>query len=681
MPLTQAEQEELDVLKRLEEAGAFLSREVAPLDIQTTPPTLPQVAKGVVTAIPKALAASKFDIAGSVAGGLAGARLGAPGGPSGVVAGGIIGGVAGGTLGKKADVLAGTRDPQSTLTQIGISTAEEAFGRALVPVVSKTAEITGINKLFGAIGERTGLSRAPKTIEDLKLTASDIDPQITGATIDEAQENILGDQLLTVFETTGGRAGQSLQALLDGSVQKARGTSDLASDFLATRTKIRDKITAALKGKNIEKSNEALSDSVKAGFTALQKHLGDQLGAIEKKLVIPRKKVIIKSKIVDEDGVLQTIDSELGAAMPFLQAKLTDEQISKLTEVTHKFFAHPDGPRTGFVFKDSFRMDDLVRYENEVQDIIGKFSDNQNVQNKIAGVYSAHIRPIFEKRLAAAKVGASEADSRVFDLQAQFDALAKQKAMFEKSRVGKLIGLAKTKQLVTAKESSKLEAIIFDSPQTWKETQEMFDALGMPEMSERLAEKFKANFTKNSFDPKKGEFTFSKIDGQIKKFGEDLIREVAGEAYLRSAKDSRLISLALDQTAPLVKGKTALSPSQLLFENMRRMFVHPLAGRVGFVQGIMTKLRGAIGLGNVTDKHIFKLMQGERGQALVEKAINSPLADPRSYNIYVQFVREFEKLGVDVTLLDRESYFNGVINGLTTVMDSLDSQGINVQEQ
>ena len=169
MPLTPEEQEELDLLERkIESVERFLGPrpEISP---QVTPPTLPETAiqvAGVLKQLPGVISASKFDIGGGITGGIAGARLGAPLGPAGIVAGGVVGGIAGATAGKQLDVLAGTRGPQPLSQQIGISTLEELGGRAVAPFVAKVGNALGVGKLFSAIGERTGLSRAPKTIND-----------------------------------------------------------------------------------------------------------------------------------------------------------------------------------------------------------------------------------------------------------------------------------------------------------------------------------------------------------------------------------------------------------------------------------------------------------------------------------------------------------------------------------
>jgi len=610
---------------------------------------------------------NKFDLAGGVAGGMTGAGLGTAVAPGpGTVVGGMTGGIIGATVGKELDELAGTRPDHHIATNAVISTGEEIGGRAIGAVAKPVVNLvdSGIQKAFG-------FSRTPRTIDDVMLRESDINPLDTGRTIQSAQENVLDERLLTVFEETGGRAGQGLQAMLDEAATVSKRNSSLASEFVKTRREVNTRILEKIRPGGKPASSQGLELAVKEAATSSRKILGDQLNTLDEILVKGRGKVQIP---------VGDIDSDFGNAIKFIRAKLSPDKADQMIGVFNKYFIDKNPMNPTMVpkgtYKTSISLEDLKKFENEIQqDVIGKFLPGQSAQKPVAGVYSDHIKPILKEHVANYKNSLPEgaAERRIMEAQELYDGIATQKKFLENSTIARKLGITDAKQQLTAKEGEKLDRLIFDTVQSWRETEEILD-ISDPTgaLREELVDRFKSNIIEKAWDAKTKEFTFEKLNSQMSKYGDDIIKEVVGPEYLQSLKDSRLITLAMKSSQSLVDGKPVLGADQRLFENLRRIAVHPLAGRVGFVQGLTTKLRKGIGLGNVTDEHIMKMMQGERGKLIVEKAMNVPFSDPSSYNVYVQAVRELTKMGADVTLLNREAYLNGMSNGLSEVINNME---------
>lgn len=614
------------------------------VDIQRTNETF--------AAIPKYLYDNAGDIGGSVGGSMAGAYVGAPLGPVGIVGGGIIGGIGGGTAGKEIDEARGTRDENSAWMNALYSTGEELGGRALASMAKPFVDplISGAQKM----GRKIGIFDEPRSVEDLMMKTDRVDPtESDSVDIRQAQENILGERMLNIYEETGSRAGQGLQARLDKEVMAARNVADTNSSFLKNRKEINNRIKTKLDSpKLIDMSDYQLANDIKGAFTNLYKGYKAELDELQP----------LRAKYAEQVKIpLKNIEEEIYQQKSLIRQELGDEATGKVYGVLNKYLTKEvDG---GVEFKDSVSYSDLIAMRQEIGDVMGRFNPNKDNQSKVAGIVDAYINPIIKSRaddvMMNAKPGSVE--EKAFLVQGAYRDLSEKVSKMQNSSFGRKAGLTETKQAIRDKDQEGLEKLVFNSVDSWRETEDILMQLedGV-EIIDTMQNKFRQNIVKESWNKKAGEFSMSGFQKMREKYGDDVIEAVAGDDYLQALKESQLISIGLEQTGRLRAAQPVLRPDQKIFENMRRYVVHPLAGRVGLMSGLMSKGRNLIGLGNANDEQIMKLMTGDKGQRLVERMLSSPLSDPKSYNTYAQVVRELSKMGADVYLLDRKAYMEGV---------------------
>ena len=252
---------------------------------------------------------------------------------------------------------------------------------------------------------------------------------------------------------------------------------------------------------------------------------------------------------------------------------------------------------------------------------------------------------------------------KVLDLERQFAILSEERGVIQNSKIGRVLGLSEEAQIFKAKTPKELFNTVFKSPQAWQETQNILNRVN-PELIDTLRNQFRAEIFSKSFSPLLSEVTFPRLQSAIEKFTPDVIQDVLGQQYVKTLDDAALITRGLESTLPLKAARTGITPEQKLVENIRRTLVHPLAGKVGVMAGIMSKARNLIGLGAVSDKDIFRLMQGERGQRVTESAVNVFLNDPSAYNAYVQVARELNKLDNRANPVDESSFNEAMLQAL-----------------
>lgn len=657
MPLT--EREELEMLE-LEELEALAESRVAPQlkvvtgEEQTVPPPPTSILEDVVSGVSNVgseIAKSKADITGGIGGALTGARMGAPFGPVPATLGGIIGGIAGATMGKEIDQdVFKTRPQTTTLDNTVTSLFEEiggrVFGRVLQPV-------------FGYGKKLLGLSSNPKTIDDLFISEKKIDPTAAvDKTIGQAEKELFGESKTTVFEATGGRAGAELQVPLDREVLRAASKSSQESAFLKNRREMTETMVSALRGSPTEAA-KIVDEGVKQSMQNAMKKFSNDIDSVRKELLPLRNKATVE---------LPQINQAVESLRTRLFQELPESETRGLLKAFEKHLLE-DGQ-----FKKTVTLDDIQKTFLEIDGTIGKFKTGANVQTKMAGVYADTLKPLLKGYVEVAGEKATGQNKKIFELQSQFENLAAARGAITGSRIAKTLGLSESAQIGKGKASTKLENAIFESPQTWKEAQDIFDMVN-PDLTRVMQDRFKNNLLKSIFDPKAAEIGSSKITSVLKKNGEDLINDVAGPEYLNALKNSRMVSLALETTKGVTKGKASV-PEGTILGDIKRVLALPLAFRLGVFNIVTTGLKKGFGLDVVTDEHLFKISQGESGQRLIEDMINSPLADPRSYNTYIQFVRELGKLGLDVAAIPRSEYLDKAYGAISGINDAVEQQGI-----
>ena len=603
----------------------------------------------------------KSDIAGSVAGGITGARVGAPGGVPGRLVGSFVGSILGSSAGKEIDQdLFETQDEQDFFTNVVNSSKEELAGRVLSfagkPIINLA------NKVVTAAGGRMG-STAPKSIDDLFLKDE------SGRTVKEAEKSLLGEEALTTFEATGGRAGGGLQARLDANAVVAGRNAVTESATLSTRKNIFEKIKNRLSPGT---SPDNLSKGIKAALAFAKNSFDVKLDAINKILIPARQKVDISLAFNQAKG-LEGVGTDLAAIRPEVFQKLGSKQGQQLTSMIENALTQPTGKRGVREWREKVTLAQMAILKKDIENAISTSSQGDlKLKKEIEGVYASVVEPVLDKYTNIAKDAATGNVRKVFDLQDEFDSVAKARRSVLKSRIARRIGVTEDIQAGKAVKLEKIEDVVFESPQTWKETQDLFDTIGHPETAGALQDRFKQKFIQDNIDAK-GQLSFNGVNSFLNKHGDELIRDVAGENWLQAMKDTRLVLAALDETKGLDKLIRSVGGGDNTVKHAKQAFLLPLMRRIGSFNLIVTSLKKSIGL-QVEDKTLLKAFQGERGQRLVEQMISTPMIDPKSYNLYVQAVREINKVSGEnnqTETLDRKTFLEKMIGNSVLILKSL----------
>lgn len=588
----------------------------------------------------------KGDISGSVAGGITGFRAGSRAGTVGGALGAMLGSIIGATGGKEIDQnLFETQDEQTLQKNVLDSTAEEFMGR-LIGKVGKPIIRFADRKLAEMSGGMTGLTGTPKTIDDLYLRDE------SGRTVMQAEQDLLGGSRTTTFEATGGRAGAQQQAALNAASVSAAKNAVSESAALENRREVYQQIKKKLEA---DSTPENLAQGVKGALNFAKTSFDNKLDNIKTVLIPARTKVTVP--IPDAGIQLNSIRSQV-----FQELGAKDGQ--KLLSIAEHHMTAPTTTKGVREFKENMTLADIAAMKGDIESAIGKFNPNANVQKKIAGVYGSTLRPIIDGFVNQAKEQSTGNVRKVFDLQDQFDAVAAARGGLLQSRIARRIGATGVAQTGKAVKFERIEDVVFESPQTWKEAQDLFDGIGQSGVIGSLQDRFKQRVIDNVFDLK-GEASVKQIDSFIAKHGDQVIKDVAGEDYLKALKDTRLIATALDTTRSI----NTLKPPEMSNEQwnaVKQVAFKPLMRNVGMYTLFTTGLKNTFGI-QADEKAMLKAFSGDKGKLLVERMMNKPLTDPSSYNLYVQAVREINKVSdedKDIEILSRGEYIDNTYNSM-----------------
>lgn len=612
------------------------------------------------TQVGKSIAEQKFDIGGGIAGARLGAAVGAPAGPVGVAGGALAGGLAGGVLGKTIDQQVGTQEPQTLTQNLQQTALEELFGFGAGPVAQKLiSKIPGVDRLAREI---SGAQR--KTVDDdfitEGLTGDVVSPR--GSDIIEAQERLLGGRELTIFEETKGRAGAFLQNELEQAARESNKIASALSKARQNRKSITDAIIQKIGPSNLAvASDDKVLKDLKDTFVAQRKIVSDELNVAEQALIPMRQnaKFDISTLSSDIAAKKEALEQKLGVAGAEGMLKIVDDFLTETSKTGDKFL------------KKELSLADLEKLKKDVDARIGSFVEGKNAQRQAPAVFATEIMPLFSD----AATTAAKADSKLADAllaQKAFDDLATQKAFLDKSKIGEVLGTTKSAQAAKLAGERKLDNTVFRDLETWEQTRELLEGFS-PETVEVLEDRFKLNMLNKVRDVIDQDPQFKQLD----KFLQDkrgLLESIGGTEFVQNVEDARLIALGLGNTRNMFTAKPTISNGAAIKENLIRYLIHPLAGRIGLAQGLRKEAKKFIGLGEVTDEAIFKAMQGESGQRLVEDMLNRPMADPKSYATYRALTTALGKAGFGVEPLSKEDYEEGVFKLLSSVVIGNDQQ-------
>lgn len=606
--------------------------------------------KDVPRAVGKYVSENVGDIVGGGVGGVAGLMV--PGGP--IVKGAMsaAGGVLGATAGKEADQ-ARLGQETSVSQNLAASVGEEVIGRVAGGVFA--GPVSSVMRWLGFKG------KAPDVQKEFLETGVVSPTGEARSGIKDAQERVLGGRELTVFEETGGAAGRQLQAVLDREVMKSTETSSLASQWQVKRNEINEKLVNSLRQETI--STPEFESAIKDSFVSAANHIKQKLDVLDSRLLKERQNVRIP---------FDDIESEIMEVIPFLDQKidkpLRNRILNAMRGTLMKEVIGENGQKQ-YVYKDSLTLAEIESLSKNVEGAVKKFNPAKDVQAKDMAVYKVYLEPLIANKIEKAKKVLGEDALRVLEDQATHDALSRQLGELRNSKVGRSIGMSDFKQDYDSKTAKKLDKIIFESPDSWDETREILDVVGAADVQESLVQRYRYNVFKEVYDPASKSISASSLQKAIK--DPETVAYIGGEDFLRSLMDAEVITRGLKATDYLSNAtKRKVSPVQEIAQNAVRTMAHPLYGRMRFVTGVMSAMKGTIGLGEVTDKHLFKALQGERGENLIRKMTETPLVSPESYGVYVQVARELTKAGADITMFNREAYYSNVLNALNAVEES-----------
>lgn len=617
----------------------------------------------------QSIAQQSPEIAGGITGGLAGEKLGRPLGGAGRLAGGIIGGVLGSTSGKEAQQAIGLQAQESTAANLGEATKEEAAARAITSTMGITGKLLApivkpITREARAFAESLGLMKPQdgKNIEDLFISSSTFNPQTKDArNIIDAQDNILNERMLTVFEETGGKVDAKRALSLAETATKARQVSDAESAFMVNRDDINRRLQKALSGNlATDKVQQVQANAVRDSFNQYFKGFNSKFDAIKSELTPLRSKI----KIPTGDAVAR-VEAKQQEVINSLGEKEGRQLIDLIT----------NSLRTGvdeLGLKKPFTLQDLKNLDNKVKNLIPKFSDSKEVQSQAAGVYAGEIKPILSNlKTEALKNNPNDKELlKALRLEEQFAKLAEAKGALVNSKMGKALGLTEQRQIAKATKPDRVADVIFESPETWEQTKGILQDVN-PKLIPLLADNYKAKVVSSVF--KEGAPQSTQIANLLSKQGE-VIKDIAGERYLTALQDAQMITKALETTKGIAGAKLTLQPEDQIMLNVRRFLVHPLAGRVGLMAGLLSIGKQGIGLGKVTDADILKAMTGKEGEKAINNMTRTFLDNPKAYNNYVQFIREVQKVNDSVEPIDKETFEAQMGAMLSDFLDSPDNK-------
>ena len=604
------------------------------------------------------------EIAAGIFGGMKGQKIGRTiaGGPGGLV-GGVIGGIGGSVLGKQAQSELGLTKPETLGRSTVEAGKEEAIGRAVTSAAGITGKLLSpfvkpITRKGRQFLESLDLI-SPAKPEDLFIKSSTFNPNNPSPrNIIDAQENILNERLLTTFEETGGRTDALRAKKLSDAVADARRVSDANSAFMRNRDVINDRLQRVLKPTtSAERIDKVLGDTIKNSFNAKLKSYNPRFTELESKILPLRSKVKYKT-----GDVLEKIRGTKAA----FEEKLSQKEVESIfalfekrlqTKIPASKILDESGnlvrPSAKLIPKDIITSKELKSLDNEIESLLPKFSESKNVQSKIAGLYAGNIKPILrDMKIRNAAENPTNNMLKLQALEADFGKLAEEKGRLVNSKVGELIGLAEGKQIRKSIAPKRMANIIFESPDTWQQTKAILQDVN-PRLIPIVGDSYKAKIIQDVFD--KGEINFSRVSN-ILRDQSDVIRDIGGDVYLRNLQDAQQIAAALEKSRAIGTARINLNLEDKIAQNAGRFLLHPLAGRIGFFGGIIARGKKAIGLGAANDADIFKAMQGENGQRILENMSNTFLDDPTAYNTYVQFVREIRKINDNVNPVPREDF-------------------------
>jgi len=699
------------------------------------------IAKGIpsaIQAIPSTIQAARelqpkdipFEEILGTLGTVGGAGLASPIAPgAGTVAGGIAGGILGASFGRRVDIITGKIDPESQLSSFGKAVGTEALAGAVAIPLNLTAKALGkpglrfLSKKF----QGTRLEPIINTIYNnptLKITsqllkATDIDAK-TGrtVTIDQAANRLLGENTLTPFEQSGGRAGQGLQKKLNFAVQDMVEKNLEGSAALTARKKNANRlrnivggISGRLEGVNFRERKRLAGIQIKDQFDKALKHVK----SIKNPIATMANNLGARSK-ADVSGLLDEINALKQQAI--IQTK-DPERVNILFDslnkglTTQKFVKEGARPSRAPVSGQTLEQQ-LKGVTTEPQIKIDPFTGaRETIQVPIPtrDVTVSGVPTATEVRTVSQQLGIPTLNEKTFSQLDIIDKQAKDKltefnanlnvqddrvAAWYTDNVLPLIRQRKqTASDIAGDGSTQSNALAAaDKLQEIVQVQDLIvnTKLGREIGIAKSAQKKKQfpedevldKIFQNTDNWQTAERLFElsnpdiipvlKDRFKLDILGEALNRETGEVSFnklmaIRQKHGDDLITMIggedyandLIESALLARGLEAsrglgnlAAGKPVGLEDVAAGWFRPLQKDVTMFKAIMSGGKNALGLNKLDDKALFSKLKGDKGLRLLEKLQATPLDSPNAYLTYVELARTLDLAPITIEFFTQQ---------------------------
>ena len=658
--------------------------------LQAVGPLAKQVGEAVID--------TPADIPGGMAGAATGAKLGSTFGPIGTVIGGTLGGIAGATGCKQIDGARGLRPDESLLGSLGKSTLEEGVGvvggaatagvlragQAVARPVLEAAEpiIAPVRDRLSNFLLDMGVPVRKGSVKNGIVDSTARDPlDIVPRDIVDAQENLLGERLLTVFEETGGQFGAGDQKRLLETVAKMKGQGREISQTLKTRQAINQRLqrrlgdTQNLTVKQLNTENNELGSLIKNSFLGVRENFDKQSRQVAGQInrLAPKVQVDIaniKNTLPSIEQSLQNqgfASGDINAVMQVLNKWLPKDTVRTRT-LPADGISPPRKIEEVVPASNSVSASRLKQLENEFTDVgVEGFQISKSVQQQLPAWYSKNVKPIIRGAIteSANRTPVGSPARRLAELRTvQADLLNKRQKEVQNPRLFRQIGDQEFVQDFKQFPTDKVVDNVFKNPDNWNAFQTALQDVN-PGLVELMRERFKADFLRSVKDPKTGEVPFNKLVQRADKFGDEQIRRIAGDDYLQAVKDSEQIALALDRSKKVLDIEPQLPTDAA--QQLPRL-LRPLGKPLAMFNLFTTGLGKSFNVDTVSDAALFKKMQGPQGARRMQALLETPLESPQAFLLYSNIMREIAK---SEDILTKEQFARATQNAIDVVGQGL----------
>jgi hypothetical protein len=609
-----------------------------------------------------------------IIGGIGGSALGTA---AGGIPGGFALGIAGTAAGKEFSQRYLGAPEKSTGKNIYDALIEETVGRATMGAIHGGAELTtkipgvktGVNfihdKALLPIAERLGLVTKDITPDIIKT--SDIFP--TGAnlpdrTVAEAQTQALGERVLTPFEETAGKRGGREQGKLESEAKVMQQFTGEKPNWQKAREDTMETLKTRVTGDMpLEKIQGATFDAIKKDINFQEKQLSDKIGQVDRELMDLAPQVNVNT---------QTFIPELAKTRQIFRQKLGSKGDKMFDAILQKYKARSKANGT--------LMDaaNLRAFKADMQDMMGNFADNKDVQKQAAGVISDTVNPILDNAIEITKnspLGQTPIAKQYLSKWAEYSDLAKQKGELLKNPLIRKLGARESTQVIKNLSPDKFSKIIMDDPKAYEYVRTAF--AGKPEILNKIHRDLKTRVFEDVYVPGKAGNQIGGFDiPTIGKYLSDprklnFLKQIDPEGHLpNELLNVALIQRGLNASAPTPIGK-GVNPTDEIFNNAAKAITaNQTSSKVSVFSALYTKARQLLG-GSISDKKLYEMLKGEKGQKLIERSIVTPLNSPQAYNLYAEIIKEYGKYDKSMNQQQFDSGVAATIHSINAERDKL----------